>query len=45
VDGTEEYEAHKIYEPQLIKQFIEIYEKYADKESDVCLWNLSKFNS
>lgn len=42
---TQEYQAHKEYEPQLIKEFINTYQKYVPKESDMSIWNLAKFNA
>ncbi len=45
IPWTQEYQAHKEYEPQLAKEFIDIYKKYVKDYSDLALWNLAKFNA
>ena len=42
---AEEYQAHGIYEPLLVQEFIETYKKYSDPTANATLWNLAKFNA
>lgn len=44
MEKTDEYQAHKIYEPMLVQEFITTYEKYLDTTSTDNIRAFIKFN-
>ncbi len=43
IRGMVEYEAHEIYEPEMIKSFINLYIKYADLSDPELMYKIAKF--
>lgn len=43
IKGMMEYQAHEVYEPEIIKSFISLYQKYADLSDVDVIYKMAKF--